>query len=288
VYFSMLCFLMPIDMNVTMKKIIFTIGILTLFCFPDSIAQTGNTRNLRKAIICLTYDDGLESQLVNAIPQLDSAGLKATFFINSIQGTTEIIGKASPAIIGWKKAALNGHELANHTLFHPCPEKLGWEKSVAIEGYTIDKILSEIKTANAYLSILDPQRTERAFGFPCNNSIVNDTNYSQIIKAKGLVKFGRTGGDGNSIITDFMKLDIMQVPSWLIEEGTTLNELIEFAEKAKSSGGMAVYQFHSIDGGPLFKISKETHKLFLEYLKKNQADFWIATFSEAMKSITSK
>ena len=30
---------------------------------------------------------------------------------------------------------------ANHTLFHPCPEKIGWQKELAIESYTIDKLL---------------------------------------------------------------------------------------------------------------------------------------------------
>ncbi|HAL83262.1 MAG TPA: hypothetical protein DCO83_14375 [Mucilaginibacter sp.] len=35
----------------------------------------------KKAVIVLTYDDGLSSQLKVAIPQLDSAHLTATFFL---------------------------------------------------------------------------------------------------------------------------------------------------------------------------------------------------------------
>lgn len=252
----------------------------------SSIAPTKEIQNLKKAIICLTYDDGLETQLLTVIPQLDSAGLKGTFFLNSIKGSssTDIVGQAPEAVIGWSNAAKNGHELANHTLFHPCPEKLGWLKAVAIDNYTIDKIIKEIRTENEILSLLDPKRETWAFAFPCNNVFIGDTDYSKIIKNKGLVKFGRVGGDRNSIITDFKNLNTMQVPCWFVEQGTTLNELIEFAEKAKKVGGMGVYQFHGI-GGQIFKISSETHKAFLEYLKMHQDDFWVTTFSEAMEFV---
>ena len=76
----------------------------------------------------------------------------------------------------------------------------------------------------------------------------------------------------------------MKAPSWMVEEGTTVKELIEFAEKVKKSGGMGIYQFHGI-GGQFFKISAETHKAFLDYLKTNQQDYWVTTFSEAMNFI---
>src|SRR5215217_596061 len=42
------------------------------FMWPDN----------KKCAVVLTYDDGLASQLQVAIPQLDSAKLKGTFFLN--------------------------------------------------------------------------------------------------------------------------------------------------------------------------------------------------------------
>jgi ABC-type glycerol-3-phosphate transport system substrate-binding protein len=79
----------------------------------------------------------------------------------------------------------------------------------------------------------------------------------------------------------------MQVPSWHVWTGTTLQELIAFAEKVKRAGGMGVYQIHGV-GGQVFQISTETHKAFLAYLKDHQEDYWVTTFSEAMEFITSK
>ena len=99
--------------------------------------------------------------------------------------------------------------------------------------------------------------------------------------------FARTGGDSNSVITDFKNLNTMQVPSWHVLTGTTLQQLISFAEKVREKGGMGVYQLHGV-GGQIFAISKETHKAFLEYLKTHQDDYWVTTFSEAMNFVTKK
>ena len=261
---------------------------LFIIVFPEaSFAQINKDGNLKRAIICLTYDDGLETQLSEVIPQLDSLGLKATFFLNSVHGSSQsnVIGQTPEAVLAWTCAATNGHELANHTLFHPCPEKLGWEKKVAIDSYTIDKIIEEIRTQNAILSLLDPKRKTRSFAFPCNNVFVGSTDYSKIIQDRGLVRFGRGGGDSNSVITNFRSLNIMQVPSWHVWTGTTLQELISFAKKVKKAGGMGVYQIHGV-GGQVFQISTETHKAFLEYLKDHQDEYWVTTFSEAMEFIT--
>ncbi|HEX8504309.1 MAG TPA: polysaccharide deacetylase family protein [Hymenobacter sp.] len=255
----------------------------------SAVAPPKKPVQARKAIICLTYDDGLDTQLTTALPQLDSAGLKATFFLNSIAGSspTEVIGEAPAAVVGWSAAAAHGHELANHTLFHPCPEKLGWTKTAAIERYTVARLLQEIRTQNALLALLDPGRTRRSFAFPCGNTFIGPIDYAPAVRASGLVTFCRGGGDRTSIITDFAVLNPAQVPSWLVEPGTTYEELIAFAEKVKQSHGMGVYQFHGVSG-QIFKISSQAHRKFLAYLKAHEADYWVTTFSEAMALVAKK
>src|SRR5665213_3276695 len=65
----------------------------------------------KKAVIVLTYDDALETQLNIAVPQLDSAHLTATFFL-----TGDIDAKTIPR---WRALSKKGYELANHTIYHP-------------------------------------------------------------------------------------------------------------------------------------------------------------------------
>jgi peptidoglycan-N-acetylglucosamine deacetylase len=265
-------------------------GLLILFISILSLsssAQAKKSIHLQKAIICLTYDDGLESQLTTAIPQLDSMGLKATFFLNAIQGSSpsDKIGQTPEAVLGWTNAAKNGHELGNHTLFHPCPKNLGWDSTISIENYTIERITKEVSTQNTLLSLLDPKRKKRSFAFPCNNNLIRGKDYVKSIHDKGLVTFARGGGDSNSVITDFTHLNTLMVPSWHVWTGTTLDQLISFAEKVKNAHGMGVYQLHGV-GSQVFKISGETHRAFLEYLKAHPDDYWVTTFSEAMEYVT--
>lgn len=264
-------------------------AILIILFFSPSTAQQKKPRSLKKAIICLTYDDGLESQLQTVIPQLDSFNLKATFFLNSIQGSSQsvVIGNTPEAVLGWTKAAKNGHELANHTLFHACPEKIGWDKTIAIENYSVNRMITEIKTQSAILALLDPGRKERSFAFPCGNFLIGDTDYIPIIKKMKLITYARAGGDSTSIISDFKNLNSTKVPSWHVWTGTSDNELIAFAEKVKKAGGMGVYQFHGVDG-QIFQISGKTHRAFLAYLKEHEDEFWVTTFSEAMDFITTQ
>src|SRR6476646_9727332 len=67
-----------------------------------------------RAAVSLTYDDGLNSQLDNAIPELDRLGFKATFFL------TEQNVREGRRLADWERVAADGHEVANHTVTHPC------------------------------------------------------------------------------------------------------------------------------------------------------------------------
>lgn len=225
-----------------------------------------------KAAVCLTYDDGMQTQLDNAIPQLDEFGLKGTFFINSVQG--------SSAIVGWKNAAQNGHELGNHSLFHPCPLAFGWPEEIASDDYTIPQILKEIRTVNMLLSNLNPEQKKYAYSYPCNQTEVGGKSYVDALRKSRLVECARGGsGEERPFVSDFSTFNKMNVPSWAVPENVELKELIAFVEQARAQGGLAVLQFHGV-GGQWIAVSGETHRAFLQYLSEKKADYWVGTFSE--------
>jgi peptidoglycan/xylan/chitin deacetylase (PgdA/CDA1 family) len=68
--------------------------------------------NGARAAVSLTYDDGLDSQLDYAVPQLQAARLKATFFL--VQQNMEA------RLADWQAVARMGHEIGDHTENHPC------------------------------------------------------------------------------------------------------------------------------------------------------------------------
>jgi len=259
------------------KIILFTLIVVSLISFKKGDIKEFQWKNGAKAAICLTYDDGMQTHIQNAIPQLDSVGMKGTFFINSPTG--------SSSVIGWKKAARNGHELANHSLFHPCPRSIGWDEEIATENYNVPQMLKEIKTVNMILENLDPKRKTFAYAYPCNHTEVGGQSYIEELRKSKLVSYARGGSGDKKIITpDFKDLNKMQVHSWAVPENTELQELIDYAEKAKEKGGLAVFQFHGI-GGQWLQVSNETHQGLLKYLSENKSDYWIASFSEVVAYI---
>lgn len=95
----------------------------------------------RQAAVALTYDDALGSQLDVAIPQLDAAGLKGTFFL-----TGREVRQNVPR---WRAAAAKGHELANHTVNHPCARgTYEMPAQYTSEAYTVEVLLTEINVMN--------------------------------------------------------------------------------------------------------------------------------------------
>ena len=75
----------------------------------------------KKAAVVFTYDDGLDCHLDVAVPQLDEFGFKGTFFCTG--NSKSLFNRMEE----WREITQKGHELGNHTLFHPCNgEKQDW------------------------------------------------------------------------------------------------------------------------------------------------------------------
>ena len=232
-----------------------------------------------KAAICMTYDDALDGQLDYAIPQLDSTGFKGTFFCTG----------NSPSLYrrmdDWRKAAGNGHELGNHTLFHPClavkPDgsKMDWVKpEYDLQTYTFFQLLNELNTANTLLKAIDG-KVQRTYGYTCSDCTIG-AGVSFTDSIKSLFTAARSDGQ----IPESMKgYDIYKTPSWGVNSNSA-QEMIAYINKARDKGTIAVFMFHSIGGGYLNTTAAE-HRKLLEYISQNRKDFYVATFQEVMKYI---
>lgn len=65
--------------------------------------------NAHPAAVCLTFDGGDSSQLDVALPELNSRGMKATFFL---------IGNQTDRKDDWRKILIYGHEIGSNSLDH--------------------------------------------------------------------------------------------------------------------------------------------------------------------------
>lgn len=252
-----------------MKKFLIFYILLLTSCF--CIAQTPTTWNGKKCAVVLTYDDGLNVHLNNAIPALDSAGVRGTFYISDyFNGLTAQIPK-------WRASAAKGHELANHSIWHPCEGGRAGREFVKVDydlrNYTVKRMTDEVRAMNNILNAIDG-KTKRTFAYPCGDTKIHDTSYinplrNNFVAARGV----------KSEMLPINKIDLYNIGCYMIAEQTG-QQLIDLVKKAMQSNTLLVFLFHGVGGEHSLNVSLDAHRQLLQFLKQNQKDIWIAPMIE--------
>ena len=226
-----------------------------------------------KTLVALTYDDGDQTQLTNAVPQLDARGLRGTFFLNAVGG--------SYFAAQWQAVAAAGHELGNHTLYHPCPLSGGGRAGFTTEEYTLARYETDVVTQDGLLDVIDGQTSGgRAFAFPCSRHTVDEGDVSVLpfLSASPLVDVARTGEvDYSPFIAPDKDYDAVLLPSYMVPNNTPAATVIAQLDKAHETKAALVCTFHQI-GGDYATMSPGEHEKLLDYLVANSARFEVVPF----------
>jgi peptidoglycan/xylan/chitin deacetylase (PgdA/CDA1 family) len=189
----------------------------------------------KKMAISLTFDDARVTQPDNGIPVLDKYAIKATFYI-SPQNMLKRIDQ-------WKLAIINGHEIGNHTLVHPCTGNFSWAKPHALENYTLREIANELDSAN-HLINETLGVTPSSFAYPCGQTFIgrgNETK-SYVPEISSRFETGRgwlDEGPNDPYFCDLSQLTGMPLDGKSFEE---IKKLIE-----SSSNKWLILAGHEID-----------------------------------------
>lgn len=256
------------------KKLLFICWVL-LSGF-DSYSQDKYPWNGKKCAVILTYDDALNVHLDNAIPLLDSLNLKATFYLSgNFPGCRE-------RLHDWRTAAGHGHELANHTLFHPCAGNTpgrDWVKpDYDLSRYTEQRLSDELRMTNTLLESLDGKK-QRTFAYPCGDTRIGDVSYIDLIKNDFVSARGV-----KSEMVQIDQVDLFNVPSYGIN-GETGKQLIALVNKAIQERALLVFLFHGVGGEHNLNVSLNAHRELLKYLKQNEKEVWVTPFLDATQYI---
>ena len=258
-----------------MKKIVLYILLLSSIA---GYSQNNLPWKGKKCAVVLTYDDALNQHLDNAIPVLDSLSLKATFYVTAFSQSMQT------RLNDWKKLAVNGHELGNHTLYHPCIGGKGREwvsPEYDMNNYTIRRMVDETRMTNLFLHALDG-KTKRTFAFTCGDMKIGDSLFINAMK-KDFVAARAVRAQMHKI----NEIDLYNVDCYMVN-GETEEQMIEWVKKAAETNSLLVILFHGVGGGNALNVSIEAHRGFLQYLKKNEKDLWIATMLEVAEYIKSQ
>ncbi|WP_242917087.1 polysaccharide deacetylase family protein [Pontibacter liquoris] len=239
-----------------------------------SISVSAQSWHKKKCAVVLTYDDALNVHLDKVVPALDSLQLKGTFFlIGSSQAFTHRLDE-------WKKVAANKHELANHSLFHPCNGSLPGRSFVTsdydLATYSVRRMTDEIKATNVLLHAVDG-KTERTYAYPCGDLTINGMPYLDPVKGEFVAA---RGVQGQMVQKD--KANRYNIGSYMIN-GQSGDELIALVKQAMKTNTMVVFLFHGVGGEHSLNVSLEAHSKLLHFLKAHEKEIWNTTFLDAAK-----
>ena len=255
----------------TFLKYSIIVSFLLLACETERQTQKQNVTKIwngKTAAIVLTYDDGLNVHLDHVAPVLDSHEIKATFYVHT---NSESFKKRKKE---WKSVADSGHELGNHTVFHPCAgqsKNRDWvlpEKD--LDNYTYASIINEIKTASNALGDLDG-RTARTYAYTCGDTSILDTSYIAGIKEIFPCARGVQRAYNHKDSIDLYKLKAHSM------KGHNADEMISIVDKAIENESLLIFLFHGVGGDHHLNVEAADHDLLIEHIKSKESELWVTT-----------
>ncbi len=218
------------------------------------------------AAVSLTYDDAIPSQLEHAVPALARHGLVATFFLTGTSPTLQ----GSPE--RYRALLAAGHELASHTMTHPCDRALGFMKSgMALQDFDQARMDAELVESVQQLRDLG-QTGPLSFAYPCGSTWLGEAHASYIPAIER--SFSAARGVHPSLV-DPRHAPLFDVPS--IMGNTDAATLTTWVEQAVASHQWLVFTFHGVDGDHL-SVTASAHEALLKYLEQHKQTIWTERF----------
>ncbi len=217
--------------------------------------------------LSLTWDDGRASQVQVGIPILDQYGIKGTFYV--------IPAAVEKELEPWKAAVQMGHEIANHSVRHPCSGNFVWAREKALEEYTIPVMQGELMAATKQLKqLLDVDVTE--FAYPCGQTFIGrgreTKSYVPLVASQ--FKSGRTWLDeapNDPAYCDLAQLTGMEM------DGKSFKHIRQLIEQTRTNGHWLVLAGHDINDKGRQTTQVKMLKKLLKYLTSvDGSDIWVA------------
>ena len=228
----------------------------------------------QQCAVSLSYDDALPVHTDAVAPLLSAKGLTATFNVCANRGFTE-------RTAAWKQVAALGHELGNHTLFHPCrrkPEgKYHWlAPHYDLCDYTAQRWTDEMRVANCLLNLIDG-KTERTFANTCCHTSIGEGAKEKDLSALIEPMFVAGRGPLNEQIVQPSTLSFPALGHFSGDNKTS-KELQTLIERASAINGWVILMFHGVgkDTHGLF-IESQEHAQLIDYLAENSDRIWTAS-----------
>ena len=220
----------------------------------------------RKGAVSITYDDALPCHHQLVAPAWEAVGLRATFY-------TPIRSTLMEEVEAWRAVAAKGHELGNHSLFHPCRKRdLGdpaWlPDHYDLRDYTPQRWHDEMRVADFALSLVDGE-SERSFGNTCCNTEIGQGDALESLDPiiEELFVAGRGSYCKEAVDLSDINYNALGHCSGDARSAAELGEEIECAV---AKGDWIIYMIHGVGEG--------THGLFIDENEHQRlVEIWVGS-----------
>lgn len=265
-------------MNISKFATVSSIVLIWLSCTACAGAPANKgSWNGHKSAVSLSYDDALNVHLDIVVPALNAHNLRGTFYI---PGSFAPLGAR---IDDWRTAASQGHELGNHTLFHPCigqgPGRDWVDPQKDLSQWSFERYTENLAANSVLLSAIDGKKL-RTFAYPCGDTTVGGKSYVPFI-AQNFSGARAVGGKPVAMVD----VDLMNIPSYMVN-GDSAEKMIAQVEQAIETNGWLVFLFHGVGGEHDINVGKEQHQKLLDYLAKHSKDLWVAPVEEVTEFVS--
>lgn len=230
-----------------------------------TIAQDFTWPKDKQMALSLSFDDARESQVTIGTPLLDSLDIKVTFYV--------FPGPLQKQLTGWRAAVKNGHEIANHSLTHPCSINFAWARNNALENMTLKQMEQQLIESKKQIEALLGVETMH-YAYPCGLTYVGkgkDTkSYVPLI-----AKYFQTGRDwmgeapNDPVNCNFDQLTCISM------DGKSFEELLPIIEEAKKNKQWLILGGHEINTTGNQTSRTDTIKKLAMYAKDPSNGIWL-------------
>lgn len=124
------------------------------FAWPDG----------KELAISISLDDGRGSQASVGYPILQEYGTRATFYV--------VPSAVEKHLDTWRAVLAAGHEIANHSVTHPCSVNFTFAREKAIEAYTLERYEQEELIACNRLIHDQFGIVPQTYAYPCGQTFI--------------------------------------------------------------------------------------------------------------------
>ncbi len=246
-------------MNFKIRSLL-ALSLLTSTIFSrivDPSYQIATWWGFRTAAVSYTFDDNCSNQLALAVPLFDEYKMKLTLFT------------VSGWVTDWqglKAAALQGHEIASHTVTHTILNTL----SAANQE-------SELKNSQTAINANIPNLQCITMAYPNCIEATESLTAKYYVAARGCSGIVETATPANA-------MNISCIVGGNSGTYTTVQSLNDVANQALAKKGWGVLLFHGIDNdGGYSPVQSSVLRAHIKHLDSLSTTVWVSTFGTVFR-----